>query len=142
MKPAMAVAAACLAAGLASAARADDLTMDRKLAGSEMSFQTKGAYHDYTLSIAGPNNFHTVLTAKDRIPNVDLRRLGATQDGTYTYQLTAATDERIDSRDNADNGRDARARAPLKSVASSGSFRVQGGEIVKSDAQEPVRRQK
>jgi len=81
-----------------------------------------------------------VLTAKDRVPPVDLRRLGAVQDGVYTYHLTAATDERVNSHDQLDNGRDARASAPLKSVATSGSFRVQGGQIVKPDAKPPTRR--
>ena len=139
MKFAIVIAAASLAA-VATGARADDLAVDRNFAGTAVTLQAKGAYHDYTLSIAGPNDFHTVLTAKDRVPAVDLRRLGAVQDGVYTYHLTAATDERVNSQDQLDNGRDARASAPLKSVATSGSFRVQGGQIVKPDAKQPTRR--
>jgi len=143
MKFAIVIAAASLAAVATGGARADDLAVDRNFAGTAVTLQAKGAYHDYTLSIAGPNDFHTVLTAKDRVPPVDLRRLGAVQDGVYTYHLTAATDERVNSHDQLDNGRDARASAPLKSVATSGSFRVQGGQIVKPDAaKEPIRRAK
>jgi hypothetical protein len=76
---------------------------------------------------------------------IDLRKLGAIDDGEYLYQLTAATDEKVPDRSGLDNGRDGRpATARLKDVSTSGQFQVKGGTIVKYDpsAREETKRQK
>jgi hypothetical protein len=76
---------------------------------------------------------------------IDLRKLGAIDDGDYLYQLTAATDEKVPVRTALDNGRDGGpTTSVLKSVSMSGQFQVKGGNIVKLDpnAREETKRQK
>jgi hypothetical protein len=115
--------------------------VDRQFTGTEIGFRAKGSYREFTLSIAGPNDFFASATSKKEAPSIDLRRFGAIEDGAYTYQLTAATDEQLKSRARLDDGRDAGAPVPLRSVATSGTFRVQGGAIVESKATaQPSRR--
>ena len=126
-----------LAAGLVSFAcesLADDLKADQRFSGTVVGFDLKGPYSNLTLTIAGPNGFHAGAAAKSGAPSIDLRGFGAVEDGSYTYHLTASTDEKVKVRTPVDNGRDARAAAePLKAVDTSGAFRVKDGTIVKSE---------
>ncbi len=133
MKPAACGLAGGLPGGPPTAAFADDLDVDRQFAGTQVGFALKGSYHNLTLSIAGPNDFHATASAKSGAPSIDLHRFGPVEDGIYTYQLTAATDQQVKSRSRLDDGRGAGAAVlPLRSVATSGTFRVEGGAIVQT----------
>jgi len=145
MKPAAFGLAAGLALGLSSACLADDLTADQRFTETGVAFELKGAVSNVTLTVSGPNGFHASAFSRSGAPAVDLRRFGAVEDGAYTYQLTAATDEKVKTRTPLDDGRDSRtASEPRKGVSTSGTFQVQNGTIVKSDpnAREEQRRQK
>jgi hypothetical protein len=133
--------AACLAAGLTGACWAQDLKATQKLTDTEIGFEPAGTYSNYTLTITGPNGFHASASSKTSAPSIDLRRLGTHDDGIYTYQLTASTDEKVPVRTALDNGRGSPSGSLLKSVATSGHFEVKGGTIVKYDlaATEPKR---
>jgi hypothetical protein len=143
MKPAAFGLAAGLAFGLSGACLADDLSASEQFAGTTVGFELKGGpFSHVTLSISGPNDFHASAFSRRGAPSLNLRSFGAVEDGRYTYQLTAATDEKLKIRTTLDDGRDPRTAAePLKGVSTSGTFNVRGGEIVKRDiSKEPTRR--
>ena len=65
---------------------------------------------------------------------IDLRKIGAVDDGEYNYQLTASTDDKVPVRTGLDDGRDGGpTTAMFKSASTSGHFHVKGGAIVKFD---------
>jgi len=134
MKPAIIALAAGLVVGLAGAGFADDLKMEPRFTSTGVAFELKGAYRNVTLTIVGPNEFYARAYSTSGAPSIDLSRLGAVEDGTYTYELTAATDAVIKSKHKVDNGRDPRAAEPRVGVSASGTFAVRGGAIVKPAA--------
>ena len=123
---------AVLALTLSGACLADDLKAEQKFGDTTVGFDLAGQYSNLTLTIAGPNDFHASAFSNSGAPTIDLSRFGAVEDGTYTYQLTAATPERMKSKSRLDDGREAHAaRESQKGVAMSGAFRVKDGAIVK-----------
>jgi hypothetical protein len=136
--------AACLAAGLTGACWAQDLKATQRLSDTQLGFDLSGSYNNYTLTVAGPNGFTASASSKTGTPTIDLRRFGAYDDGTYNYQLTASTDEKVPVRTALDNGRDKEPDSTLKGVSLSGVFHVKDRAIVKFDpaAREPAARQK
>ena len=148
MKSATLGVLAYLAVGCSSAGWAQDLKATPKLADTQIAFDAGGSFSNYTLTVTGPNGFHAVATSRTGAPSIDLRQIGAFDDGTYHYELTAATDEKVPVRSTLDNGRkggpDARAGAAVRSVSTGGVFTVKGGAIIMPDpaAREEARRQK
>ena len=136
--------AACLAAGLTGTCWAQDLKATPKLGDTEIAFDPGGTYGNYTLTVTGPNGFHASAASKTAAPSIDLRRFGTYDDGTYSYHLTASTDEKVPVRAVLDNGRDKEPDSTLKGVSMSGVFHVKDRTIVKFDpaAREPVARQR
>ena len=139
---------ACLAAGVPGVGWTQDLKATHRLADTQVGFDAGAAYSNYTLTVTGPNGFHAVAASRSAAPSVDLRRIGAFDDGTYHYELTAATDEKVPVRSPLDNGRkggpDASAGIAVRSVSTGGVFTVRGGTIMKLDpaARVEARRQK
>jgi len=133
---------ACLAVGISSAGWAQDLKATQRLSDTRIGFDLGGKYSNYTLTITGPNGFHTSASSKSEPPSIDLRSAGTLDDGSYRYQLTAGTEEKVTLRSTLDNGRrggpDAAVRgvSAVKSVATSGVFHVKGGTIMKFDPAE------
>jgi hypothetical protein len=126
---------ATLALTWSGACLADDLKAEQKFSDTTVGFDLAGQYSNLTLTIAGPNDFHASAFSNSGAPTIDLSRFGAVEDGTYTYQLTAATPERMKSRTRLDDGREAHAaRESQKGVAMSGAFRVKDGAIIKLEA--------
>jgi hypothetical protein len=135
MKSAPFAIAAALALAFASAGLADDLKAEQKSGDTTIGFDLKGDYSNVTLSVVGPGGFHASAFSRSGAPSIDLRRHGAVEDGTYTYQLTAATGEKVKVRTRSDDGRaSGMAREPYKGVAMSGTFQVKDGAIVKASA--------
>lgn len=137
--------AAFFAAAISSTCWAQGLNATQKFTDSEVVFDITGPYSNLTLTVSGPNGLHASAHHRTGSPVIDLRKLGALDDGDYLYQLTAATDEKIPVRTALDNGRDGGpTTSMLKSVSTSGQFQVKGGVIVKNDpaAREEIRRQK
>ena len=97
--------AACLAAGLTGACWAQDLKATQRLSDTQIGFDPGGNYGNYVLTVSGPNGFHASASSKTGTPTIDLRRVGTFDDGVYTYQLTASTDEKVPVRGALDNGR-------------------------------------
>jgi hypothetical protein len=145
MKSAAFGLAACLTAGIAGAGWAQDLKATQKFADTQIAFEPGGAYGNYTLTITGPNGVHASVSSKTDVPSIDLRQIGAIEDGAYNYHLTASSGEKVLLRSRLDDGRDGGPPATmLKSVSMSGRFDVKGGAIVKYDpaAREEQKRQK
>ena len=121
-----------MALTLSGACLAEDLKAEQKFSDTTIGFDLAGQYSNLTLTIAGPNGFHASAFSNSGAPTIDLKRFGAVEDGTYTYQLTGATPEKIKSRIRSDDGREAHtARDAQQSAAMSGAFRVKDGAIVK-----------
>ena len=144
MKSAALGLAACLAAGISGTCWAQDLKATHRLSDTQLGFDPSGSYGNYTLTVTGPNGFHASAASKTGTPAIDLRRIGAYDDGTYNYHLTASTDDKVAVRTALDNGRDKEPDSMLKGVSLSGVFHVKDRTIVKFDpaAREPVARQK
>lgn len=140
MKSAALGLAACLAVGVSSACWAQDLKATQRFSDTQIGFDPAGNYGNYTLSIVGPNGFHASAASKAGTPAIDLRRFGKYDDGAYSYQLTAASDEKAPVRTPLDNGRggDSGDSRP-KAVSLSGQFLVKGGTIVKPSGAQPTR---
>jgi hypothetical protein len=128
--------AAALGTGLALSGPclADDLVAGELFTGTQVGFELKGTFRHVTLSISGPNAFHVSAEARRRAPTIDLARAGPVEDGLYTYQLHAASDDRVKLRTTLDNGRDGKEPDEIsRGIASSGVFRVRNGAIVPID---------
>jgi len=130
MKPAACVLAACLVVGLSGAGLAEDLKAEVKFGETALGFEPRGDYSNLTLSVAGPHRFHASASARSGGIEMDLRRFGQLEDGTYTYHLTGATRETEKVRTPLDKGRAAGAE-PRKGARLSGTFHVKDGVIVK-----------
>ena len=141
MKAAAIGLAAGLALALPGAVQANDIAADRRFTDTSVGFELKGTYSNLTLTISGPRDFHASAFARGGSPAIDLRRYGPLEDGLYTYELTAATAERVKTRTRLNDGR--AASSPIEALqpaALSGTFRVQNGAIVKPDERQPSRR--
>lgn len=136
MKTAALGFAVCMAVGMSSACWAQDLKATQKFTDTEIGFEPSAGYGNYTLTITGPNGLHATVSSRSGAPSIDLRKLGAIDDGGYNYHLTASTDEKVPLRSKLDDGRDGAGDSMLKSVSLSGRFDVKGGTIVKYDPTE------
>jgi hypothetical protein len=135
--------AASLALGLSGASLAQDLKVREQFKGTTVAFELGGLFGVVTLSISGPNGFHTSASARSVAPEIDLRKSGAIDDGQYSYQLTAGTDEKLRIRTPLDNGRDGGPTTErLKGVSTSGVINVKDGVIVPRDLDAKEPRQK
>jgi hypothetical protein len=125
--------AAGLALGLTASGFAQELSAEQRFTDTVVGFESKGTYHNVTLTIAGPDGFHARAYARGGVPKIDLREFGTVEDGQYTWQLTGATDEATKKRTPVEDGRPTQARPPLKGVTASGAFLVRNGMIVKRE---------
>lgn len=129
------ILAACIVSGCLTPGVAQDLKATQKFTDTQIAFDPGGSYSNYTLTITGPNGIHSSVSSKGDLPSVDLRQIGAVDDGAYNYQLTASTGEKTPVRSKLDNGR---AGGPgdsvLTSVSKSGRFEVKNGAIVRYDS--------
>ena len=140
MKSAILILAASLAAGIADACQANDLKGTPRFSETQIGFDLGASYTNYTLSVGGPSGFVARADSKTGTPTIDLHRFGPFDDGTYSYHLTASSDEKIQIRTPVDNGRSGGPdTSRLKPVSLSGHFRVQGGKIVTAPTAHPVR---
>ena len=132
--------AAIFAAGIAGVCDAQDLKATQRFSETQIGFDLGGSYNNYTLNVTGPNGFRASAASKTGTPAIDLRRFGGFDDGTYSYHLTASTDEKVPIRTALDNGRSGGPTdSQLKSVSLSGLFLVKGGTIVKPSTAQPAR---
>jgi hypothetical protein len=129
--------AASLTLGLSTPGLTDDLKAEPRFEGTTVAFNVPANLSNLMLSVSGPFNFHASATARSGSPSIDLRRSGGVDDGAYTYNLTAATDEPVKSRTELDNGRGT-AGPGLTSVSTSGTFNVLRGAIVPLRPRPPV----
>jgi hypothetical protein len=141
MKAATFTLVTCVAIGICTVCSADDMVLGQKAAGAKIAFLLKDNYSNATLTVTGPHGFHAQTSAKGGALALDLRQFGSVDDGTFTYQLTAAADEKTKVRTTLDNGRDTREPTEIpKSATMSGTFRIVRGEIVIPDTSKPRRR--
>ena len=85
-----------------------------------------GPVHNTTLSIVGPGDYYAQAYAEAGIPIIQLSEHGKVVEGTYIWQVTAATDELIEVP-----ARDSSGTMTInKGTAERGSFRVQNGVIL------------
>jgi hypothetical protein len=146
MRSATVALAGTLALGLAGAAAAQDLKVTEQFKGTVVGFDLGGTFSNVTLSISGPNFFHTSRTSRTGPPEIDLKQFGTVDDGQYNYQLTASTEGRLQVRTPLDDGRSggATTTGPFKTVSTSGVINVKDGVIVPRDpgAKEPQQKRR
>lgn len=100
-----------------------------------LMFDLTGPYHNVTVTVVGPKDFHAEAFAKKGVPPVDLLRYGGAPDGLYNYEITAAsTEEPVEVKQRLDNGRGKAAQNKrFRSAGLTGSFRVENGRILPPD---------
>jgi hypothetical protein len=132
--------AALIAASLPQASLGNDLPAIEQFSGTTVEFKLNKLFGVITLTVAGPNGFNAGASARSTSPVIDLRRVGPFDEGTYHYQLTGSTDEKVPVRTALDNGRSGGpTNAKLKDVSLGGRFLVKGGTIVKASTAPPTR---
>jgi hypothetical protein len=132
--------AAIVAAGIAGICHAQDLKATQRLSETQIGFDLGASYSNYNLTVTGPNGFAASASSRTGTPAIDLRRFGTFDDGAYSFQLTASTDEKVPVRTALDNGRSGGpADSRLKQVSLSGHFLVRGGTIVRPSTAQPAR---
>ncbi len=123
---------------------------EERFSGDVVQVVPDGQVHNTTLSIAGPGGYYAQAYAKAGSPIIKLSQHGPVADGLYIWQVTAATDELIEVRDDGLSSERSkpssyRRASPgmitiNKGTAESGSFRVENGAILpKSNATEEKR---
>jgi hypothetical protein len=93
-------------------------------------FESWGTLSNATLTIAGPEGVQTSVYNKSGSPTFYLRDISPVADGVYSYELTAATDEKVKIKSELNNGRgDAAQKEMAKPFHMTGSFIVSRGVI-------------
>ncbi len=129
-------AATLLATTLATPAS----SAEERFSGDVVQVVLAGQVHNTTLSIVGPGGYYAQAYAKAGTPMIKLSQHGPVADGLYIWQVTAATDEMIEVRDEglrsgSSNSSGYLSTSPgtitiTKGTAESGSFRVENGAIL------------
>lgn len=132
--------AACLAAGVSSTCLGQDLPATEQFSDTTVTFKIDRQFGLLMLTVAGPNGYFASATARTASPIIELKSFGSYDDGSYSYNLTASTDEKVPVRTPLDNGRsDGKADSRFKQISLSGQFLVRGGTIVKPSTARPAR---
>lgn len=117
--------------GFASPCSASNLVAAEQVSGTSVGFVLAGSYSNATLTISGPTGFHATMFSRGGAIAIDIGKSGPVADGTYHYQLTAASSERAVAGDSLDNGRGNKAKSiAFKPATKSGTFNVKDGAIV------------
>jgi hypothetical protein len=128
---------AALAVSAAPAVASDVVNASKSLSGTKVSFTMPAGYFNATLSVAGPDGRVLQASSKSGTASIDIGGQNAMGDGTYTYQITAASPKTKMIKPDPANGRDQPARTNMRGemavnvgAATSGTFVVKGGRIV------------
>ncbi|MEO8460163.1 MAG: hypothetical protein ABI451_06525 [Dokdonella sp.] len=123
-----------MALALANAAFAgsDIAGAQKSLNGSQVKFSLGPNYFNATLTVAGPNGFYARSESGSGTVSIDLKSAGATGEGVYTYELTAASMETKTDPAPMNNGRGNGTDNPVSQigVSTSGTFFAQNGLII------------
>ncbi len=95
----------------------------------EAAKSPKGA-HNFSLTVNGPRGYVAVLHDRREIPRIDLQQFGKVVDGTFYYEVTGATEEKVEMNQTLNNGRDSNRNYLLRQVTANGSFVVKDGKIL------------
>ena len=122
--------AALMAFGLAGPALAESPEPVQQNNSNAVWFENWQGLSNATWTIAQPDGEVVTLFAASGTPVFQLTG-GAVIDGIYRYELTAATEEKVEIKNKQNNGRgEAAADHTFKPFAMSGVFHVQRGVIV------------
>jgi len=114
---------------LASAAAALMVDPVQQYNSNAVWFENWTGLSNATLIVAAPNGKVTEVFAASGTPVFELSR-DQIQDGTYRYELKAATDEQIEIVNPINNGRGEPATSRAKGFYMNGSFVVSRGVII------------
>ena len=125
MKRAALGLSACLALSLLTPGFAQDL----KVSGTSVGITIPGTANS-TLTVAGPQGFYMQNSSRSGSVALRLGAAGRLPDGTYKYEITAATGETTVNRNTLDNGRGVEPPVVYVGITKSGTFAVKGGAII------------
>ena len=102
--------------------------------GTRVAFKPGAKYSNATLIVTGPADYQAEVFNRASLPSLDLRKYGKLVDGYFHYQLTAATDKKVEILNpGLNNGRDDIPGTKMLGANLSGVFCVKDGVIVKVD---------
>lgn len=121
---------------IASPAMANDVEVE--LSGTRISLDqsTARGLSNFTLRVIGPDGYVAEVFSRNSAPSLRLTDFGDMPDGQYSYEFSAATQERrqwVSRRQSMNNGRSGNAQPGFVGTQQSGSFRVLDGRIVVID---------
>ncbi len=112
--------------------REQPILASEQFEGTRVSFKPGARYSNATLIITGPADYQAEVFNRSTLPSLDLRKYGKVVDGYFRYQLTAATDQKVEILNpGLNNGRDDIPGAKMLGANLSGVFCVKDGVIVK-----------
>lgn len=99
------------------------------ISGGDISVKSDVQMQNATLTVSGPNGFYQSSKNRSGTPSLSLMKDGNMADGTYNWQLTGHTSERVTTYKNRiNNGRGDDARNfSYKTVTETGSFTIKNG---------------
>lgn len=124
---------------IAGPAFAETLDAEARFAGERLTFDVRGDYTNFTVTVSGPEGYYAQAQGARSAPTLRLRDYGDVPDGSYSYQLVAATGRvdtvaaRVDQRV---NGREPGTARPRVGASTTGRFQVINGRIVPFEALE------
>ncbi len=112
---------------------APGFAQELKVAGTSVSVSAPGAAMA-TLTVVGPGGFEMQTFSKSGAAMLRLGSDGKLEDGTYTYEFTAATSEMVPNTNKLNNGRGQEPAMMHASMTKSGTFTVEKGRIIETPA--------
>lgn len=133
---AMAAGSALVFSSVGEAQSAPSAQMEEQFAGTRLSFAPNPDLSNFTLRVTGPDGYAGQVFSPRVVPSFRLADHGSVPDGLYTYEITAATRERVrraSPMQASANGRAPGAGTGFVGMSQSGSFRVVNGRILELD---------
>jgi hypothetical protein len=97
-------------------------------------FENWGTLSNATLTIVGPEDTRATVFTPSGSPKFSIIDLTPVADGIYSYELSAATDEKVTIKNPINNGRGKAAKKEIsKPFHLNGSFIVSRGVITKKE---------
>ncbi|MCP5074297.1 MAG: hypothetical protein GY947_13545 [Rhodobacteraceae bacterium] len=125
----MSVAACVLAVVCATSVSASEPS--QQFNANELWFEGFSSYSNATLTVTGPSGFRTTVYSETGTPVFSLQSADELSDGRYSFELSAASEEKVAVDTSVNNGRgEAQKSEMAKPFYMVGSFVISRGVIV------------
>jgi len=92
-----------------------------------------GGIDGVSLNVDGPGEFAAMIESGNEVPQMNLKDFGEIKDGVYSYEVRGFNGDRVETKNEINNGRDKPTVMEFGTFSLSGNIYVLKGEIVKFD---------